>query len=312
MFYTRQMRHDPQTKLEELGLSGAEAEVYLALVQTGGTLGASTVAAANGVPRTNIYPILNALIDKGMVEAEAGYGSRFSAIPPEQALSSLIARRNNELLEYKRRASELVKELEVLAKAAPDNIEAEVIQILRDPRVITERFERLHFEAQEQIEVCVKAPFFLGSTSNPAQEDALRRGVRGRGLYERAILDAPEVRPFLEMWVAKGEEARIYGGELPHKLAIFDRQSVLLPLFMPGNQVRTLFVRHQPLATSLGMLFDSLWERAEPITVGRRKKRRNSPKDSASNNGRQDRAGNNQAALKPRRARKGAASAKRT
>jgi HTH-type transcriptional regulator, sugar sensing transcriptional regulator len=268
-----------QAKLESLGLSAGEAQVYLTLLRSGGTLGATALASATGLPRTGVYPLLNSLVQKGIVEAEAGYGSRFTAIHPTQALPALVARERErqlgELQHRERMAADLVEELDSLAEpaGAVDADSAGVIQVLRDPRVITARFERLQDEAEQQIEVCVKAPFFMGPVENTAQEKALRRGVRARALYERAILDAPEVRPYLERWVAKGEEARVYDGELPHKLALFDRRSLLLPLFMPGDQVRTLFVRHQPLATSLGMLFDTFWERAEPITVTSAKKR---------------------------------------
>ena len=264
--------HDaPLAKLESLGLSAGEAHVYLALLRSGGTLGATALASATGIPRTGVYPILNSLVEKGIVEAEAGYGSRFTAIHPTQALPALVARERDrqreELSHREQMAADLVDELDSVAEPSGgvSGAPTEVIQVLRDPRVITARFERLQDEAERQIEVCVKAPFFMGPVENTAQESALRRGVRARALYERAVLDAPEVRPYLEAWVAKGEEARIYDGELPHKLALFDRRSVLLPLFMPGDQVRTLFIRHQPLATSLGMLFDALWQNAEPI-----------------------------------------------
>ena len=257
-------------ELEKLGLSAPEAQIYLALLRQGGALGAVALATNTKISRSNTYLALNSLADRGLIEAEAGYGSRFSAVPAEQALSALIAHKNNELLDCKRRAAELVKNLQALTNPAPYNGEAELIQVLRDPRVIGERFERLQLEVERQVEVCVKAPFLLGSIANSAQEKALRRGVRGRGLYERAILDAPEVRPFLERWIAKGEEVRIYDGELPHKLALFDRKTVLLPLFMPGGPVRTLFIRHPQLAMSLGIMFDFLWEQAEPLRIARR------------------------------------------
>lgn len=97
------------------------------------------------------------------------------------------------------------------------------------------------------------------------QEKVLRRGVVICSLYERAILDVPEIRPYLAGWISQGEEARVYEGELPHKLAIFDRQTVLVHLTMPGDQIRTLFIRHAELAMSLGMLFDSLWEKSGPL-----------------------------------------------
>jgi sugar-specific transcriptional regulator TrmB len=67
------MRDDRQDELERLGLAPSEARVYLALLRQGGTLGASALAAATGLTRQNVYPILSSLADKGLVEAEAGY-----------------------------------------------------------------------------------------------------------------------------------------------------------------------------------------------------------------------------------------------
>jgi len=258
-----------ELELQKLGLSAPEAQIYLALLRDG-SLGASAVTSTTGIPRSTVYPTLNSLLDRGLVEAEAGYGGRFSAIAAEHALPSLIARAREELLqevvERERIASELAKQLQALAKPAENNGESELIQVLRDPRVVADRFERLELEAERQIEIFIKAPFFHGG-GNPAAEKVLRRGLRVRSLYERAIMDAPEIKPFLSKWIAAGEEARIYEGDLPHKLAIFDRQNILMPLVTPTGQGRTLFIRHPQLATSLGMFFDFLWKDAEPITA---------------------------------------------
>jgi len=266
------MHDEYQGKLEELGLSTAEAQTYLALLRNGGNLGARAVADAAGFTRTNAYPILDALIEKGLVEAEAGYGSRFSVVSPTLAFRCLIARKSDELSKCKQIAGDLVKQLGSLAKAIGNNGEVEQIQVLRDRRVFAERFEQLEDEAKQSIEVFVKSPILNPHYSNPKQERAIRRGVCIRGLYERAILDAPEIRPYLAKWIAGGEMARVYEGELPHKLTIFDRRRILIPLVPPTGQVgRVLFayIRHPQLAASLGMLFDFLWERAEPLAPER-------------------------------------------
>jgi len=142
-----------------------------------------------------------------------------------------------------------------------------MIQVLRDPRVVGERFERLQIDAEREIDIFIKAPFLDPGHSNPTEEKALRRGVKYRALYEQAVINAPEVKPHLSKWIKAGEDARVHAGTLPHKLAIFDRQSILLPLMNPGGQGKTLFIRHPQLALSLGMLFDSLWERAQPISL---------------------------------------------
>lgn len=261
------MLNAQQAALERMGLSSTEAQIYLALLHKGGRIGASVLAASAGIARSSVYPALNRLADLGLVEAEAGYGSGFSAVAPDKALPGLIARETEELSERKRLAGELVMQLESVAVPAQTNSEAELIQVLKDPRVISERFERLEGEAKHSIEVFIKAPFFAPA-DNPAQTKAMRRGVQIKGLYERAVLETAEIKPNLQAWISEGEEARTYEGELPHKLAIFDRQRILMPLITPGGEGRTLFVRSPQLGASLGMLFDSLWRRSEPIQAG--------------------------------------------
>lgn len=257
-------------ELEELGLSTAEAQVYLALLRSSGGLGASTVATATGIQRTSIYPVLDALLEKGMVERGAGYGRRFTAVRPRQALPSLIVREKEELSNRERLAEELVGKLESVTEPFDPTAEVEVIQVLRDPRLIAERFERLELEAERQIEIFCKPPVY-GRIDNPAQNKAMRRGVRIRSVYEQTAINDPALEPYLPKWIAAGEEARVYEGELPHKLAVFDRQNVLMPLVTPSGQGSTLFIRHPQLAMSLGMLFDSFWERSKPFPVGRAK-----------------------------------------
>lgn len=285
--------------LERLGLSTAEAQIYLALVRNGTPMGASAVVAATGVPRSSVYPTLTRLADLGLVESEAGYGGRFSAIPAERALHSLIGREREELSQRQEIAAELVAELKSLGEPRDIGADAEQIQVFRDPRVAAERFERLQLEAQQQVDAFIKAPFFIGS-SNPAQEQALRRGVRYRGLYEEAVLSVPEVKPYLETWVAAGEEARIYKGELPHKLAIFDSQNILLPLVTPGSQGKTLFIRHPQLAAGLGMLFESLWQTAEPVRFANRTQATTKRSSSAAKNSQRDGAGHSHRTGRPK------------
>lgn len=260
------MQEKHLANLEKVGLSTAEAQIYLALVRRGAPMGASAVVAATGVPRSSVYPTLTRLTDMGLVEAEAGYGGRFSPVPAEQALPSLITREREELSQREQIAGELTKELKSLGEAAESNGESELIQVLRDPRVIGQRFERLQLEAKRQVDIMVRAPILNPRRDNPAQAKAQRRGIRFRCLYESAAIEDAEIKPYLEGWIAAGEEARVYDGKLPHKVAIFDAEVVLLPLIMAGEQMRALFIRHQELAEGLSMLFEFLWQQSESIS----------------------------------------------
>lgn len=288
--------------LQELGLLPAEAQVYLALVRNG-AIGGSALASVTGFPRSSVYLTLNSLLDKGLIEGGAGHGSRFSVVPPEKALPSLVAQEKEAISQREKLAAQLGQQLfsvvEPMEKG-PD----ELIQVIRSARGVAERYERLQLEAKRQIEGFAKAPLFV-TPGNPVQKKVQRRGVRIRALYERAVLDNPEVRPFLAKWISQGEEVRIYPGELPHKLAIFDRKRVLVHLSMPGDQMRTLYIRHAELATSLGIAFEALWDRSEPLTVEPPRKKPGQAKRAAdSRNGGRHRSANGKASTDEKLRRK--------
>jgi len=256
--------------LQQLGLPIAEAEIYTALLRNG-ALGASAISNLTGIQRSNIYPILWSLADKGLVEQGSGYGSKFTPVLPENALPGLIERESETLADRKALASELARRMASFVystEAAPE----ELIQVIRHPKVIAERFNRLQLEAERRVDAIIKAPILSVPRENPAQKKAQKRGVRYRGLYEKAVLEQPEIKPHLKAWIESGEEARVFDGELPHKLMIFDQKIVLLPLIMPGDQTRTLLVRHPQLAQSLSLLFEFLWGQAKPIAVYRQEK----------------------------------------
>jgi len=266
------MNYGHRAKLEQLGLSPSEAQVYLAVLGDG-PLAAAAIANETGITRTNVYPTLCSLADKGLVEGGAGYGSKFAAVPPDQALPSLIAREKQSVSERERIANELAESLAPLAVDAASALDG-TVQVVRTPRVISDRLHRLQLEAQHHVELIVKAPILNPRRGNPAQRKARQRGVRYRCLYEQAVLEDTEIKPYLETWIAEGEEARVYDGELPYKLAVFDSQVVLLTLVRRGGQSSALLVRHAPFAKSISILFDSFWREADPLVLDGAYKRR--------------------------------------
>ncbi len=257
------MSHEDRGELVELGLSPTEAQIYLALLHNP-SIGASALAGATDLSRSRVYQTLCSLTDKGLVESGAGYGSKFAVVPPAQALPALVRREEESLVERRNVASRLGERLSALAEpieAAPE----ELVQVIRNPRAVAERFERLMLEAEQEIETFVKGPILTPHRGNAAQRKAQRRGVHVRALYERSLVEDPAVEPYLEEWVAGGEEARVFDGELPHKLVIFDRKVVLMPLVMLGEQTKTLLIRHPQLAQCLSLAFQHVWDMAEPL-----------------------------------------------
>jgi len=252
------------SSLEVLGLSSAEAKVYLCLLAHS-WLGAAAVAELAGVSKSSAYLVLRSLIDRGLAEGGEGYGSRFRAAAPDKGLAALLDRERERGLARERAVRELLPTLAAVAESAED-VEDELIEVLRSPKVVAERFDRLQLEAVERVDVMVRAPIVATTRGNQAEFTALKRGVRFRGMYDREGLEDPEIRPHLARWREAGEEIRVSSTELPMKLALFDARVAIMPLPTPGraNGVTSVLIRNEALGAGLQVMFDHLWDGAEP------------------------------------------------
>jgi sugar-specific transcriptional regulator TrmB len=259
------MHEATAAKLEQIGLSTLEAQIYLAILHHG-PVTAATIAQATGIKRPSVYPILTSLADRGLIASGAGYGSTFAAIAPDEALPALVRREKQTIAERERIANELAKTLTPLAADAESALH-DTVQVLRTPQVITDRLDRLQIEARRQVEVIVKGPILNPRLTNPAQQKAQQRGVQFKCLYERAIIDDSKIGPYLSDWISAGEEARVYDGELPYKLMVLDSQIVVLTLVKQSGQSSALLVRHTPFAKSMNVLFKSFWDESKPLTL---------------------------------------------
>lgn len=280
------MHDEHQAKLETWGLSSLEAQVYLALLRNGRSLGATAVATAAGIPRPSVYPALKSLVEKGMVENGEGYGSQFAAVAPEEALPQLVATEKEKLSERELLTGDLIQGL-LLANRGRDVPETRLIELIRDPRVVSERFQKLQKETEREIDALVRPPMIpLKSKyrSNPAEPESLHRGVRHRAIYESSVLEHENIAPYLKSWIEAGEEAREYKGTLPLKLALFDRKIAWMPLETNGQRhpVVSVLIRHHALGGALRMLFDCLWKESEPIKLGTKRLRKRADKPTRS------------------------------
>lgn len=80
---------DATEQLRRLGFGEYESKAYVALLRHDGMNGYELARAA-GVPRPNVYGVLQRLEDRGAVlRAETPAGARYSALPPEELLRQL-------------------------------------------------------------------------------------------------------------------------------------------------------------------------------------------------------------------------------
>jgi HTH-type transcriptional regulator, sugar sensing transcriptional regulator len=75
--------------LKSLGLTKYEALVYSALLKMASAT-ASEIHEISGVPRASVYPVIDQLLDKGLVSVSQSAPKRFAATSPEEAISRLM------------------------------------------------------------------------------------------------------------------------------------------------------------------------------------------------------------------------------
>lgn len=80
-----------QEHLKSLGLTKYESLVYIALLQVDGAT-ATEIHEISGVPRASVYPVLDKLSRKQLVNVSTTSPKRFAATPPDEAIDGLIAR----------------------------------------------------------------------------------------------------------------------------------------------------------------------------------------------------------------------------
>src|SRR5437879_7623932 len=101
-------------RLQAMGLNAYEARSYLVLVGHP-RFKALELAARAHVPRQKIYEVLDSLVEKGFAQVIQERTKLFSAVPPDEAIPSYVARRTQaleqQLTEQAKTAKTVISEL---------------------------------------------------------------------------------------------------------------------------------------------------------------------------------------------------------
>ena len=169
-----------------------------------------------------------ALEQQGLVARRADDTSEFVASPPGVTLAALLVRRQNEI----RLAEVELGALDDLYRTAvADRAPADVVDVVRGPDAVRQRFEQLQLAARDEVMAFVTAPTAVVTTAdNTAEDEAVARGVRYRVVLEREMLDHEP--GLFQHPPPPSPQARRCGSPtpLPIKLLIVDRELAYLPL----------------------------------------------------------------------------------
>lgn len=248
-------------QLVRLGLTTYEARAYIALVGRD-SFTASQVARQADLPRQRIYDVLKSLVGKGMAAARPGHVIKYAATAPALAIQRLMTARREELTQLEDAGARTIEALTAPYAAGQKQTDPlEYIEVLRDPRAISARFDELQGAAKREILVFTRPPY-----AQPPQDNLkgmlVSRRLEARSLYEESVFADPAVVAGVRQFIRAGERARVVPA-LPLKLVIIDEAIVMFGMQDPvasGSDLTIMVVDHPSLAAVLRTAFNAYWE----------------------------------------------------
>lgn len=264
---------DKINRLQELGLSKREAEIYLSLL-TKNQLTAPEISRITSVSRTKCYEILQNLTKRKVCNSTIKNGLKyFSAIEPKIAFQNLLDVFEDNLNRRKSIADKMGSDLTELYKVkmnATDSLD--YIEIITDVGQVRDRWSNIQKNAKKEMLVFTKQPYLVKLEENIKNEsETLSNNVIARGIYEyQAIKSQDEKQNLIKMLLTfqkLGEEVRLVK-ELPMKLVVCDEKVAMFTLddrVSLKASITTMIIDHPNFATALKKVFESYW--ASAITL---------------------------------------------
>jgi HTH-type transcriptional regulator, sugar sensing transcriptional regulator len=254
-------------KLQKLGLSKRESEVYIALLQRK-EFSAPEIGKITSVSRNKSYEILQSLVKKQLCTERFKNGTKvFSSIKPDIALQNIISIYEEELNEKKEFSAQFREELMQLHSANEENSDPlDYVEVLSDLGQIRNRWIELQENAKFEILGFNKPPFAVSLEQNVTyQEKTVEKKIKERGIYEYSEVNSESsLKHFtsvVEMYLNIGEEARVINS-LPMKMIIIDEKITMLALNDPVSMkpsITTIIINHPNYAKAQKIIFESYW-----------------------------------------------------
>jgi sugar-specific transcriptional regulator TrmB len=111
--------------LEEAGLAGNEAKVYLALLDLGSAL-AGEITKKSGVNRTNVYDALDKLIEKGLVSYVIEANRKYFEVGSPNRIIKYLDEREQEIKRKRDLVNSVLPDLETRRKLSKEPQEATI------------------------------------------------------------------------------------------------------------------------------------------------------------------------------------------
>ena len=234
--------------LQEIGLSEKEAQVYLALLQVDNE-SIQDIAKKTGINRTTVYPVLESLEKKGLVnEVEIGKKTHYESAPPER-LETFVDRQKVILEERSSRLKDIIPQIKGIQR---EKGERPVVKFFQGREGAISAYEEF-YSFPKNVE---KDGYFilnndlLADVFTEKEMDAFRNIRKGKNINSIVVYNRKEgERTFEKTKFA----TRIDEKEFPitTDIAIINDTVVISTL---GEQVSSILIKSKDVAETLASL----------------------------------------------------------
>lgn len=272
---------DVVARLVSCGLSEKEARALAHLTHLGQSK-VTDLAKASGLKRAETYQILERLQSRGLVEADLSRPRKFTAVPAERAVRTLVEEREAQLKSMHTLQDDLVARLAKLSGGAVERT-AEAFRVLHDRNQITGQLVRTIRAARQELCVVASSRSLFRLLLDEGLESELVT-ARGRGVKVRILTDLlPGQEELLPRLLAFSDVRHLFVPR-PLRFVIADEREIVQyvtadPL-VPGTKETALWLDARDHVQAERAFFDDIWgtamtadARMEELATGRASER---------------------------------------
>ena len=263
------VEEDLATELSYFGLDTTDSKMYLGLLRIG-SLTVGKISTKLEIDRGKAYRSLNKLRDMGLITTTFSNPTICEAVPPADALTSVIQKREDEITTMQKLSRKIIKDLKELRR--PDSVsEVSSISIIQGRSNIYSRIGKLIQESKETIYVMTTAEDILRMYHTAIPEKIKLCQKNGGDVKILTYTESENLIPLIDRLGAA--ETRI--GKLPSKSrVIVEDQGQLI---MSGSIKETmdlnedtdsiLYTNSAEMINNMFSLCQHLWKKAKPLKV---------------------------------------------
>ncbi len=240
-----------ENKLEKIGLSKAEAKLYLAMIRLGSST-SGPVIKETGLRKSTVYESLNRLLEKGLVSYVIKNNIRFFEAADPDRLIDFIEEQKRELEESKDEIKKIVPDLKSMQSSPKPHAEAHVF-------LGVEGFKTMR---RDVLKHAKGGHLLLGAISRePAvmphfwtyfNKERIRRGIKLRMLHQRNTKEKPIRGELIELRFLPKEII------IPAVINIYGDRVV--SMFWKENYPVCFMVINKNIADAYRKYFEILWK----------------------------------------------------